>query len=395
MNGFHDPTRQESFLQQCLSHDKRTTAFLIGAGAPMAIKDPTTGSCLIPDIEQLTSKVCSDLATHATLAGGFKEICSHFVDLGVTKPTVEQMLSYIRDIHKIVGNGSINGLNLSSLNELDKEICQIINGAVNKCLPDTKSPYHKIASWINAIPRTSPVEIFTTNYDLLMEQALEDLHIPYFDGFSGSRLTFFDISSIEDDKLPTQWARIWKLHGSVNWFIDKNKHIYRGIKPYADDDIKIIHPSDKKYEESRKMPYLAMIDRLSRFIKTSSSLLLTCGYSFRDEHINDIIIQGLQSNPISIVFGMLYGSINNYPEAIKLAQNCSNFSLFAQDEAVIGTQRYPWIESDSPHENSSAISWVSDPVTGKPRARFELGNFDKLGDFFGEIIGSYNEGDAK
>ena len=40
---------------------------------------------------------------------------------------------------------------------------------------------------------------------------------PHFDGFVGSREPFFDIASIEQDEIPRRWARLWKLHGSINW----------------------------------------------------------------------------------------------------------------------------------------------------------------------------------
>lgn len=51
----------------------------------------------------------------------------------------------------------------------------------------------------------------------------------------------------------------------------------------------LIYPSHLKYEESRKMPYLALIDQLNRFIRKKSSLLILSGYSFNDGHLNDAI----------------------------------------------------------------------------------------------------------
>ena len=44
----------------------------------------------------------------------------------------------------------------------------------------------------------------------------------------------------------------------------------------------LIYPSHLKYEQSRKMPYLAMIDQLNRFIRQPNSLLIVSGYSFND-----------------------------------------------------------------------------------------------------------------
>ena len=38
---------------------------------------------------------------------------------------------------------------------------------------DGPSPYTEFVTWISGTGREHPVEIFTTNYDLLFEQALE------------------------------------------------------------------------------------------------------------------------------------------------------------------------------------------------------------------------------
>ncbi|MCZ8488372.1 SIR2 family protein [Vibrio lentus] len=42
------------------------------------------------------------------------------------------------------------------------------------------TPYHDLCTWIGSIDRRMPIELFTTNYDLLLEEALEDEEIPYF-----------------------------------------------------------------------------------------------------------------------------------------------------------------------------------------------------------------------
>ena len=64
-------------------------------------------------------------------------------------------------------------------------------------------------------------EIFTTNYDLLLEKAMEHNHVPYFDGFVGSYEPFFWSESIEKtvshNDLTFNWIRLWKIHGSLNW----------------------------------------------------------------------------------------------------------------------------------------------------------------------------------
>lgn len=398
MSTYHDPICQENYLRQCLANDKKPIGILLGAGAPMAIKitiDDKTYP-LIPDISEMTRQICKALSEDKGIKDAFDKVIAHFDSDGKPNPSIEEILSHIRSLKQVSGTDEVRGLKSSDLVELDCSICDKINSIVNKCLLESNTPYHKIAAWIRAISRTNSVEIFTTNYDLLMEQALEDLKISYFDGFSGSRRTFFDTDTIEDDKLPSKWARLWKLHGSINWYFNDNGLVYRSIKPSESEHMKVIHPSHLKYDESRKMPYLAMIDRLKNFIKKPSSLLLTCGYSYRDMHLNDIINQGLQSNFSAVVFGLLYSNLNDYPEAIKLAQHCPNLNLLANTDAMIGMKHLPWIDKDinGDHiEDSTAIEWVTDSASGKSKARFRLGDFDGLGDFFEDIVGPVNKGE--
>jgi hypothetical protein len=277
---------------------------------------------------------------------------------------------------------------------LDAEICSNVNNIVRQSLNSIDTPYHKIAAWIGAIPRTYPVEIFTTNYDLLMEQALEENRISYFDGFSGSRLSFFDSYTVEDDELPPRWARLWKLHGSINWHADSKGTVYRSMSAPKADESRVIHPSHLKYDESRKMPYLALIDRLKAFIKKPSSLLIICGYSFRDQHLNETIIQGLRGNPTAMCFALMYGELDGYTEAVALATKIPNVSLLAKSEAIIGTKRLRWTQKnkESVCSDSVAITWVSISDEEVTKAQFKLGDFGRLGAFFEEIIGEERKG---
>ena len=75
-----------------------------------------------------------------------------------------------------------------------------------------------------------------------------------------------------------------------------------------EEDSHLIYPSHLKYEESRKMPYLALIDQLNRFIRRKSSFLVMCGYSFNDGHLNDTIVNALKANPTGMVLGLQYGN---------------------------------------------------------------------------------------
>ncbi len=393
---YHNPTRQENYLRESLAHDKKPLGFLLGAGAPMAIRVPAgtdTTLPLIPDIFDMTKQVQDLLSNDVDLGGFFSSICSNLTSGGRVNPNIEDILTHIRSLKEVAGNGEVRGLTAVHLESLDGCICANINEIVSKNHLDKSSPYHKLAAWVGAISRTNPIEVFTTNYDLLMEEAFEDLRVPYFDGFVGSRLTFFDPYTIDEDHLPVRWARLWKLHGSINWIFDyEKKLLYRTMLSPQSGERRVIHPSHLKYDESRKMPYLAMIDRLKAFTKKPSALLIACGYSFRDQHLNEIMIQGLQGNPTAIIFAFLYGELENYPEVIELAKKSPNLSLLASDAAIIGMKHLSWTvrsteDTEDIGSESIAVSWVRDDSTGLSTANFKLGDFECLGNFFEDIIG--------
>ena len=113
------------------------------------------------------------------------------------------ILSRIRSFAEIVGTCSIHGCDGKAFLELSERICEAIGDVVNPPLPQEKTPYGELAAWISGTDRKHPIEIFTPNYDLLMEEAFERLDIPFFDGFSGSFMPFFDPISISNNDIQT------------------------------------------------------------------------------------------------------------------------------------------------------------------------------------------------
>lgn len=399
MKYFHDPFRQANYIQQSLAQDKIPLGLFLGAGCPLSIKiqDKKGDRPLIPDIEGLTKIVCDEFTNKKNPnKESFEKILSQLKQDGVSSPNIEDILSHIRSLRQVAGRDIVRGLDAPTLDKLDGAISETIASHSKKLLPNTNSAYHKIAAWISSTSRSEPVEIFTTNYDLLTEQALEELRVPHFDGFVGSYKTFFDPQAMEEDTITPRWARLWKLHGSINWFIDEKNVVRRGNNP-SEGQRRLIHPSHLKYDESRRMPYLAMIDRLKTFLKKPSCVLMICGYSFRDDHINEVLIQGLQGNSSGIIFALLFGSLKNYVKAIELGSKRANLNILSEDEGIIGTKRAKWIESNGVDKNAThsiAVEWSPEDVKvpdGAKISKFKLGDFNILGQFLEDLIGLEKE----
>ena len=141
------------------------------------------------------------------------------------------------------------------------------------------------------------------------------------------------------------------------------------------------------------MPYLAMMDRLRQFLSTPSSALVVIGYSFGDQHLNDLMIQGSQGIPI---FALMYGRLDDHTHAIDLACKRPNLSLIAADGAVVGTKKALWEEfSEEPTSNlpRGTIEWTKQSSSNDCwKALFGLGDFVRFGSFLQDISGTRDIG---
>ena len=410
MSNFHDPLKHIKFLRQSLSQDKKPMGFFLSAGCPLSVPMPKDKWPLIPDVERLTKFVHSELKSkEGESKNKYDTLLEELAKAQKNINNIEEILSFIRSLQQVCHGSTVRGFEESDLLDLEKKICAKIVSKLNVSLPDKLSPYHRIASWISSIDREKPIEVFTTNYDLLLEQAFEEISVPYFDGFVGSRQSFFDLRALEDNLIPKHWTRLWKIHGSINWFQKDNKEVFRSTLTKDIEASHLIYPSHLKYEQSRKMPYLALVDQLNRFLRQQTSLLIISGYSFNDEHLNDTILNALKANPTAMVIALLFDTLSyedenkekivRYPNALQLALQRSNLAIWCFDEAVIGTIQGGWkiLKEYDPEENLGrcikTIVEKKKDVDGNDtdetitKHQLLLGDFAKLGDFLPDLIG--------
>jgi hypothetical protein len=388
----HCPYRQAALLQQALSSDKMRVAFFLGAGCPVSIRVPSgTGTRpLIPNILGLTETVRETMSASATHKAHFASLLTQLGDSAAKRVTVEDILTRIRSLSEVVGTATFDGMTRDALTALDRAICAEITAVMAERLPSSSTPYHQLAAWIGSIPRAHPVEVFTTNYDLLMEEAFEECSVPYFDGFSGSDRTFFDVPSMEQDKLPARWSRLWKLHGSINWWRTADGAVQRR-KDSGAAASQMIHPSHLKYDESRKMPYLAMQDRLRSFLARGQAVLVTVGYSFSDGHLNHAILDGLGGNPSAVCFGLVYGNRSSAAASVSKVGHRGNLRLLGADGAVLGTIDRDWhstTNKDHEFHGTGVCDGDLGDRTDAPAARckFLLGDFKSFGRFLADQL---------
>ena len=206
-------------------------------------------------------------------------------------------------------------------------------------IKDNKYIYHEkfIKSLLQRPLNLKRANIFTLNYDLAFEYAFDKLGVFYIDGFAGFHKRYFKPETFEYDMFYPgsttsgkvqrieKVVRYFKLHGSISWVNSEKRdanNLY-GIEELPIPLIKktdkkgeiIIYPSAVKKSYTLDFPYSELFRQFASTITQSQSVLITIGYSFADEHINDIIFQAL-SNP-SFTLIIFAHSSNSYIERIK------------------------------------------------------------------------------
>jgi hypothetical protein len=92
--------------------------------------------------------------------------------------------------------------------------------------------------------------------------------------------------------LPASFVRLWKLHGSINWLLEERENsraVVRLGMPVDSGKAAAIYPSDEKYDDSRRVPFVVLMDRFRHALAMPETSTIICGYSFSDQHLNDII----------------------------------------------------------------------------------------------------------
>lgn len=373
-NTSHNPDQYMFALRQLATNGRKRIAILLGAGAPVSINtsNDETWKPLIPNIAGLESIVLESLnQAQATTYSKIRE--------SIADSNLEKVLSRIRMLSEVVGDGHIFESSAAEFNNLSESICNSIRQVVSQDLPEGANPYSELVSWINGIDRKHAVEIFTTNYDLLLENALERARTPYFDGFSGSKSAFFDPSSIAKNDLPARWVRLWKLHGSIGWETNIKGEV---VRIPNSTNANLVYPSHIKYDQTQAAPFSSLFERLKNFILEPDTLIISTGFSFADAHISSRLLECLLANPSAALFAFQFNSLAQESSAKSLALKCPGISAFCSDGAVINGVEAKWKIGAQPTR-----TWHEIRSEYYKDDKFLLGDFKKLARFLA-IAGS-------
>ncbi|MCW5959622.1 MAG: SIR2 family protein [Pyrinomonadaceae bacterium] len=158
-----------------------------------------------------------------------------------------------------------------------------------------------------------PLRIFTLNYDKCIEETckqftedskrIECLIERGFGDEDNEELIWAweKFSNREDDEREPD-IYLYKMHGSIDWTRDeKQKLVHKTITHINKHEIIFGTRQKVKHYD----PFLFFIYEFREYA-LKSKLIIVCGYGFWDDHINDIIKQGLESDSEKVLLVNVY-----------------------------------------------------------------------------------------
>lgn len=289
--------------------DMKNICFLFGSG---------TSAGAIPTMKEMFKAVEDKIETLEVVKREF------YQSITLQQPeNLEELLGILYASRHYLSSDSLKKDLLDICNELISIVEEVIFVKINIDINDStyadsldlyKSFYLKVAHRNKDLSRIS---IFTTNNDLFNEFALDNLNISYINGFNGGISRFFNPAffnytyskrmdtSIEKYEPIENLVYLYKIHGSVNWYEDlSNANTFFKIKEetsvsnlvYSKDKNTLIYPTPTKQNKSLGSPYTEMFREFQKKLLEPHTVLFVVGYSFSDEHVNNIIYQALATN---------------------------------------------------------------------------------------------------
>lgn len=294
--------------------DVKNLSFLLGSGcSSLVVANKEVG---IPTMKGLAKEYESAANDLLTKIGFTLEATRRVEILG----NIERLLELLYSVQFCAISGAFN-TGSPTKTEIDTHIVNTKIFLRDKCLNMADESllvtlyqrfYRKLLCRDRQLSR---VQVFTTNYDLLSEIAMDRSGIMYWNGFTGNIERRFNPASykfVVSERLELKadhWSTIdnfillYKLHGSLNW-LRQNTQLGTEIREFPISQVKkekasetidevMIYPTPGKVGATLSTPYSDLFREFQSRLSNREHILMTIGYSFGDEHINNLIIQAL------------------------------------------------------------------------------------------------------
>ncbi len=264
------------------------SGFLFGAG--------TSREAGYPMMPKLTHEVINALsAAQRTILDEVLNAAGEIYDDANATPNIEQLSDFVIAHWINTGNPRFNDLE-ARLRELILECILAVTS------PNLDNHYRFFQALKNrAFGLPCSVWIFTTNYDLLFEMAAARAGVVIENGFCGTTERFFNpeqFKKISGSLVGNRFSpsnhltvKLVKLHGSISWFEESSKFYEKhpnSLEPSARR--LMVLPRRKKIMDTLAPPYDTLFSQTSKVLGAECKYLVSCGFSFGDEHINQHLL---------------------------------------------------------------------------------------------------------
>lgn len=185
------------------------------------------------------------------------------------------------------------------------------------------------------------INVITTNYDRVAEYAADCGGFIHNTGFLPGYLRRADGAEnliFKQGSNLARTVRVWKVHGSLDWFIDPNGGVLSlpmtselpdGLIPL------IVTPGVSKYQTTHEEPFRSAIHGADQALN-SGSAFICIGYGFRDSHIHPKLMTRcrVHNTPILVAARTLT------PQAKDFLKNNAGRHYLALEAHVDGTMVY-------------------------------------------------------
>ena len=206
------------------------------------------------------------------------------------------------------------------------------------------------------------VDLFSLNHDIVFEQCFQAWGVKYTEGF-GEPINGVRYWSPELFDVPSIKVRLFKLHGSVNWFLFRANAVSWRNEPVGiplngdfwhtqDPDGQLQTPVDgrpmllagtfNKMLQYTSGIYADLYYQMYRALR-ETEILIVCGYGFGDKGINNRIIEWAYSSDQNVMV-----VVHAEPESLKVRARgaiLKNWDNWLQSSKLVLVQK--WIEDTS------------------------------------------------
>lgn len=363
----------DSALINALSASNFST--LTGAGASLCARNGD-GQPRAPSMRDLWTAVEEAVGVQV-----FSDICARFPNADISE-NIEKLLSLCKVYLELNDAADENNQDVTAVKDFVSQAESCILAKVDFVNRSTILLAHE--AYVRKIGRRgfrkTRAKLFTTNYDLTMEEAARRLRFTVIDGFSHSLDQVYDRQHFELDIVRRDAAKdapdyipnvfqLYKLHGSTDW-----RRIGAEVLRSRDDTKGkpvLIYPRSSKYQEAFEPPYLDMMGAFQTALREPDTALVVAGFGFNDDHISRPIISALESNlSIRLVI-------------------CDPGFILSEDDLRGGPPEPPAhiLPVGDPHANPFLAKITSLAARGDPRIHLINGRFEDLAEALPDLIG--------